>query len=108
MCCLVSVVAMAAVIIVLELYNGKSLSEWRYPITFNTLVAVFSTVSNASAMIAVQECLGQLKWIWFAQDSRKLADFSVFDSASRGLWASLLILGKARRAYDPGKKEEHD
>ena len=43
-------------------------------------------------MIPVIECISQLKWLWFVDRYRILADFDVFDRASRGSWGSLQLL----------------
>ena len=43
-------------------------------------------------MIPVIECISQLKWLWFADRYKTLADFDRFDRASRGSWGSFLLL----------------
>lgn len=42
-------------------------------------------------MKPVTECLSQLKWLWFTR-KRPLAEFAVFDNASRGGLDSLKLL----------------
>lgn len=38
--------------------------------------------------------ISQLKWIWFSNQSRSLADMDVYDRASRGPWGSFLLIAK--------------
>ncbi len=43
-----------------------------------------------------QKGLGQLKWVWFAEEERQLADLETFDNATRGLSGSAKLLWKLR------------
>jgi hypothetical protein len=43
-------------------------------------------------MHGVSTFIGQSKWLHFKNGPRKLADFEVFDGASRGVWGSILLL----------------
>ncbi|KAH9204479.1 hypothetical protein DL95DRAFT_116049, partial [Leptodontidium sp. 2 PMI_412] len=83
--------ALIAIVIVLNHYNGKPSPSWPYEITLNTLVSVFSTLLKALMMMAVAECISQLKWIWF-KDPRSLTDLTTFENASRGPWGSVQLL----------------
>ncbi|KAB5522048.1 hypothetical protein GE09DRAFT_1044110 [Coniochaeta sp. 2T2.1] len=44
--------------------------------------------------MAIVECLGQLKWIWFlsANEPRPLIDFQLFEEATKGGWGSWKLL----------------
>jgi hypothetical protein len=44
----------------------------------------------------VQECLSQLKWLWYSGASRPLGDVEAYDRASRGLIGSVQLLWKLR------------
>ncbi|KAH8894206.1 hypothetical protein GQ53DRAFT_839847 [Thozetella sp. PMI_491] len=45
-------------------------------------------------MTTMISCLSQMNRNWFHRDPRPLADFELFDSASRGVWGSLSLLCK--------------
>ncbi|PVH73496.1 hypothetical protein DL98DRAFT_538297 [Cadophora sp. DSE1049] len=83
--------SLVAIVIVLNHYDGKPSPKWPYEITLNTLVSVFSTLLKALMMMAVAECISQLKWIWF-KDPRSLTDLTTFENASRGPWGSAQLL----------------
>ncbi len=34
-------------------------------ITLNTVVAILATIGKAALLLAVSECIGQLKWTWY-------------------------------------------
>lgn len=67
--------------------------------TLNSLLALLTTVAKAGLMIPIGAAIGQLKWIWFAQKERPLADFQTFDEASRGPIGSLKLIGRLKGVY---------
>ncbi|KAH7314336.1 hypothetical protein BKA65DRAFT_516622 [Rhexocercosporidium sp. MPI-PUGE-AT-0058] len=83
--------SLVAIILLLNHYDGKPSPLWPYEITLNTLVSIFSTLLKALMMMAVAECISQLKWIWF-KSPRSLADLTTFEEASRGPWGSTQLL----------------
>ena len=87
--------ALIAVSVILQEYDGKSLSSWTFPITPNSMISLFATISKAALLLPVAEGLGQLKWNWF-RNPRPLADIVIFDSASRGPWGALQLILKGR------------
>ncbi|KAJ4330353.1 hypothetical protein N0V95_010070 [Ascochyta clinopodiicola] len=48
------------------------------------------------ALSTVQECLSQLKWLWYSGASRPMDDVETYDRASRGLVGSVQLLWKLR------------
>lgn len=86
-----SVGCLAALVIILGIYNGKETPQLPYNITLNALISVLSTAARSSLLFAVAGTLGQLKWVWF-MDSRELSDMQTFDSATRGPWGALVLL----------------
>lgn len=90
-CCLVSLAFLAAILVVLYLYDGKPMPDWPYGITLNALVSVLSTVMKASMVFIVTEALSQLKWSWFSKGN-KLSDLALLDAASRGPAGALVAL----------------
>ncbi|KAL9109886.1 MAG: hypothetical protein Q9187_008116 [Circinaria calcarea] len=87
--------ALITVVVILQKYDGKSLSSWTFPITPNSMISLFATISKAALLLPVAEGLGQLKWIWFRKP-RPLADIAIFDSASRGPLGALQLVLKGR------------
>ncbi|KAJ8130578.1 hypothetical protein O1611_g3049 [Lasiodiplodia mahajangana] len=80
----VSIASAAAIVVVLSVENGRALSGWHFPIAPNSLVSIFSTIAKSTLLVSVASCLSQLKWIYFAQSSRPLHHFELFEEASRG------------------------
>jgi hypothetical protein len=82
---------------------GLSLSEDSKEIpvrfTLNSLLAIISVFGSTCALIPVTKGLGQLKYLWFIEKDRTLADLETFDSASRGITGSLKLLWRLRFKY---------
>ena len=95
---LVSTICVGAIVIVLVLYSGQLLPHWPLGITLSAYISVLAGLAKAALMLPVAEAIGQLKWVWFRRKS-KLLDFFTFDSASRGPWGSLMLLGSTRCKY---------
>jgi hypothetical protein len=92
-----SAACMAGIVIMLIVYKNKRIPDWPLGLTLNAYVSVLAKVASASLLLPVSEALGQLKWSWFQGDnSKKMWDFELFDSASRGPWGSLLLLIRTR------------
>jgi hypothetical protein len=89
-----------ALCIILEKYDGQqvpSFGTWfNSGITLGTLVSVLTTLAVTMALSTVQECLSQLKWLWYSGASRPLGDVEAYDRASRGLIGSVQLLWKLR------------
>jgi hypothetical protein len=83
----------AAICIVLYMYTGKELPEWKnLGITLNTLVSIIATFFRASIAIISSEVLAQLKWEWLSGSFRPMSDIQMFDTATRGVIGSLQLL----------------
>lgn len=65
-------------------------------ITLGTVISLLSGLAVATALTVVQECLSQLKWLWYSGRSRPLCDMETYDQASHGLTGSLQLLWKLR------------
>ncbi|KAF2100126.1 hypothetical protein NA57DRAFT_56054 [Rhizodiscina lignyota] len=103
-----SAAALAGIIGILAALNGKPLPTWSQPhqycgnvkgkdycghvtVSVNSVIAWLSTIGKLCVLIPISRSLGQLKWIYFTQDERSLADLDKFDSAARGLTGSLKL-----------------
>jgi len=90
--CLVGLACAAAIIVVLAQYDGNKAPEWPLGISLNTFLAFFASVAKAALLVPVTEGLGQLRWIWFTGTPRRVYDFELFDSSTRGSFGSLRLL----------------
>ena len=94
---LFSAAGLIAIAIILRMYDGKQRPTWS--ISLNAIVAVLSAIVNVGALYSVTHAVNQLKWVWFSEKERKLADIQVFDSASRGVFGSVALLLHLRARY---------
>jgi hypothetical protein len=72
--------------------DNKPLAAWRGRISLNATVSILATACATALMHGVSAFISQFKWLYFKKTSRKLADFEVFDEASRGTWGAILLL----------------
>lgn len=107
-----SALALMGIIIFASHYNDGPTPIWSMPVnkynktftvTMNSILSLLSTIAKICVLIPVSKGLGQLKWIWFAKKERSLRDIETFESASRGLTGSALLMWKLKFRYDiPG------
>lgn len=76
---------------VLKRFDGQQLPSWGV-VSFNAVIAVLSTTSKMTALFGCTSAVSQLKWTWFSRRERRLNDFYVFDSGSRGLGGAACLL----------------
>ncbi|KAI9741138.1 MAG: hypothetical protein M1834_002851 [Cirrosporium novae-zelandiae] len=94
-CCILTLVALAAIIITLAIHQGRPLPDWPHQISVNTLISVFLVVLKGAMMLPLAEGISQFKWRWY-HNARPLKDLSVFDLASRGPWGAARLLWTLR------------
>lgn len=97
---LLSSSALFTAIAILASRQGKLATDWSFPTSINTVVAVLGAVNKATLAFAVSACIGQHKWNLFRTKSGKLGLFERFDEASRGPWGSLWLILHTRGKYD--------
>ncbi|PHH63864.1 hypothetical protein CDD81_5421 [Ophiocordyceps australis] len=85
-----------AIFVVLDSYDGQELPQWPYSINLNTLAAMATLCLRASLVIVAAEIIGQAKWIYFSKGGQQVADFQIFDEASRGLLGSIKLISLLR------------
>ncbi|RAH42521.1 DUF3176 domain-containing protein [Aspergillus brunneoviolaceus CBS 621.78] len=84
-----TIVAIAAI---LSHFDGQQQPDWPR-VSLNSVISWLSTIASAGLMFALTNSPGQLKWVWFARQKKRLSDLKPFDSASRGgLIGSLELL----------------
>ncbi|TDZ25473.1 hypothetical protein Cob_v001494 [Colletotrichum orbiculare MAFF 240422] len=88
----VAVCLLAAIIALLAYYDGRYMPEWPFQINLNSAIAFLSTFLRAAIVAAVAEIIGQIKWTWFAEQTRPLNHMQDFDGASRSVLGSLKLL----------------
>ena len=88
---LISTLSLAAAIAVMASQNGKSVAEWDFPTSINTVVAILGAINKATLAFTISACLGQHKWNWFKTRDDKLGIFEKFNEA-RGPWGSLFLI----------------
>ncbi|KAL0265060.1 hypothetical protein SLS55_001018 [Diplodia seriata] len=88
---IISLIALAAIVITLATHDGRPLPDWPFRVSINALISVFAVILKATMMIPVAEAVSQLKWSWY-KEARPLHDIARFDHASRGLWGSLKFI----------------
>ncbi|KAE9993759.1 hypothetical protein EG327_003521 [Venturia inaequalis] len=106
LCWVAGTLCIGAIILVLALYDGQPVpSRWPLGITLNAFISVISAVGKFSLAVPVNECIGELKWIWYSKPSAltqdddqgsRLIDFETFDQASRGPWGAILLGARLR------------
>lgn len=93
---LLAVFSLAITIFILGYYNGKPLSRWQQPVSFNTILSLLATAIKGSTMLATATALSQSKWLWYHTGQHPLQDFSIFTDASRGPLGAAQLLYRLR------------
>jgi hypothetical protein len=114
---IISAGALIAIIVLLSNVNNKPQPSWatggRYcteerllgsqetvchghGISLNSVVSWIGTIARVGLLVPLSNGLGQLKWSWFSNEERSLADFEAFDQASRGLNGSVRLIWRLR------------
>ncbi|KAF6787892.1 hypothetical protein CSOJ01_15130 [Colletotrichum sojae] len=91
-CCCLGVASFAALVVVLQKFDGQPPPNWPLGLTINAAIAALSTISRIALAIPITEGLAQAKWAWFKKRPRPLRDFDAFEQASRGIWGSLMLV----------------
>lgn len=101
----VSGLAIISICIVVYYFDDREAPNWTakvpgrdkpFQLTLNSLLSILSVFGSTCAMIPVTKGLGQLKYLWFMEQDRNLADLETFDSASRGKVGSAQLIWKLR------------
>jgi len=74
---------MVLALTILLYMDNKSMENWKLRLQPNTVVALLATLTRATLIFPLAECLGHLKWTFFEQP-RTLDFMNTFDVASRG------------------------
>lgn len=88
--------AVVSIIAILAHFDGKPLPSFPSTITLNAVIAVLTTVANASLAVPLSSGLGQLKWERVKAGYSPLRDMEYIDEASRGALGALNLLRRFR------------
>ena len=88
---LLSLLALAALIAVLAIYDQKPVPRWELGITLNAIISICAIVAQTTMLIPIAQGISQLKWRWFHR-RHALSTMQLFDDASRGPWGAFLLL----------------
>jgi hypothetical protein len=92
-----SAVGLFAIASILLKYDGKQQPSWS--ISINAVVSILSGVVSVGALYSVTHAVNQLKWVWFSEQERKLADIQMFDDGSRGVAGAMALVYHLRAQY---------
>jgi hypothetical protein len=87
-----SLAALATVIIALRYYDGKAAPEWPYSLTLNAFVSVCMMIMGAALTVPVSNGTGQLKWLMARKGNVSVVALDTLDRASRGMWGSVCAI----------------
>lgn len=96
---IVAVFCFGVIVITLVIHHQKPLPQWPLDITINSLLSVFSQISQWSLAVPITECIGQLKFLWAKKERRLLTDFVAFQEATKGPWQSVVLLKRLRMRF---------
>jgi hypothetical protein len=88
--CITMLGMLLAMVGVLRPHENRPLPDWKYGISINALISIFSTVLKAASVAILAEGLSQMKWGWFYH-ARPLKQLIWYDEASRSLWGCLQL-----------------
>jgi hypothetical protein len=94
-CCIIALGALLAIVATIRTHESQTLPQWRYGLTVNAVIAIFTVVLKAAAGLVLAEGISHLKWISVARP-QPLSTFVAHDDASRGPLGALKLLFKNR------------
>ncbi|KAI1322441.1 hypothetical protein F5Y16DRAFT_40772 [Xylariaceae sp. FL0255] len=88
-----SLLLFTAIVVVLSNFDEKPFSDWRAPISLNTLLSALITFLFIFVSSAINMCVLQLKWNHFAS-THPISDLVLFDQNAVSVYGSLSLLIK--------------
>ncbi|KAI8933166.1 hypothetical protein NX059_009807 [Plenodomus lindquistii] len=82
-CYVIALTALMAIVITIRVHEDKPLPQWRYGLTVNAMIAIYTVILKAAAGLVLAEGISHLKWIAVARP-QSLSTFVAHDDASRG------------------------
>ncbi|CUS14680.1 unnamed protein product [Tuber aestivum] len=85
-------------VLLLRRYENKPAPDWK-TVTINSALSWLGVFGKLPLMMVVAECIGQMKWILFGKERRKLSDLDLIDGASRDPLGALNWLLRFRGGF---------
>lgn len=89
----------AAMVLLLREYENKPAPQWKQHITLNTALSWLGVLGKLALMVPVAECIGQMKWVLFGKQRRKLSDLDLIDGVSRDVFGAVGWIMRFRGGY---------
>ncbi|KAF5855973.1 hypothetical protein ETB97_008130 [Aspergillus alliaceus] len=90
--CCGSLCALIGIVVLLWMYNGKKLPDWKWGIAISSALSWLVQAITALLLQPIAACLNQARRIYLNKCKHLLLVISLYDLASRGPLASLLLL----------------
>lgn len=94
-----SFIAVVASAVILVMFDNRPIPEWSWQsngVSVNSILSLLSTLSRASLLVPIDECIGQLMWLRYALREQKLADVKLYAEAARGPMGAARLLWKQK------------
>ena len=62
-CCIIALAALFAIVATIRSHESKELPQWKFGLSENTIIAIWTSVLKAAAGLVVAEGISHLKWI---------------------------------------------
>lgn len=82
---LFSILGQIAIAVILFKTDGILLSSWTFYLSPNTVVSTLSTAAKAGMLLAIGECISQLKWLHLGRAASKCVEIAVSRSSQHNL-----------------------
>jgi hypothetical protein len=94
-CCIIALGALLAIVATIRSYESKELPQWKFGLSVNAVIAIWTAVLKATAGLVVAEGISHLKWTAVLRP-QYLSTFVAHDDASRGPLGALKLIFKNR------------
>lgn len=92
----VSGLVLAIIVLFLLAYDGEQVPLWKQSISLNSVLSWLGALGKLALTVLIAECLGQMKWVLFGSERRKLSDMDLIDGASRDAIGALAWIFRFR------------
>lgn len=93
---IISGLVLATMVLLLIAYDGEQKPLWEQAITLNSVLSWLGVIGKLSLTVLIAECIGQMKWVLFGSERRKLSDMDLIDGASRDAIGALAWIVRFR------------
>lgn len=97
--CIAFVGTLIALFATLDQYRDKPSPDWPEWLSLNSIIAIYMVLLKSCVLLVASEGLGQLKWTWFAKNTRPLYDLARYDNATRGPWGAAKLVWRLQTKH---------